>query len=113
MNTRIIEASVNGVSEYRVYYNQSIIGRFEKNVYAQQFANRLNGIGYILVNEDKDILCVFDSEPTIEEIKHQLEESYSMDLQVHAMLPMTLSNHYEVHGDNFSEIVEIVKTRLL
>ena len=113
MNTRIIEASVNGVSEYRVYYNQSIIGRFDKNVYAQQFANRLKGIGYILVNEDKDILCVFDSEPTIEEIKHQLEESYSMDLQVHAMLPMTLSNHYEVHGDNFSEIVEIVKTRLL
>ena len=113
MNTRIIEASVNGVSEYRVYYNQSIIGRFEKNIYAQQFANRLNGIGYVLFNEDKDILCVFDSEPTIEEIKHQLEESYSMDLQVHPMLPMSSTDHYEVHGDNFSEIVEIVKTRLL
>jgi hypothetical protein len=113
MNTRIIEASVNGVSEYRVYYNQSIIGRFEKNVYAQQFANRLNGIGYVLVNEDKDILCVFDSEPTIEEIQHQLEESYSMDLTIHELLPISLSHHYEVHGDNFSEIVEILKTRIL
>lgn len=113
MNTRIVQATVNGVSEYRVYYNQSIIGRFEKNVYAQQFANRLNGIGYVLVNEDKDILCVFDSEPTIEEIKHQLEESYSMEIEINVLSHVSMYKHYEVHGDNFSEIVEIFKTRIL
>lgn len=113
MNTRIIQATINGVSEYRVYHNQSIIARFDKNVYAQQFANRLNGIGYVLVNEDKDILCVFDSEPTIEEVRHQLEESYSMELQINELAPISLYNHYEVHGDNFSEIVELVKTRIL
>lgn len=113
MNTRIVKAIVNDCTEYRVYYNQSIIARFEKNVYAQQFANRLNGIGYVLVNEDKDILCVFDSEPTLEEIQHQLEESYSMELQVNELAPISLYNHYEVRGDNFTEIVEIVKTRII
>jgi hypothetical protein len=113
MNTRIVKAIVSDCTEYRVYYNQIIVARFNDDVYARQFANRLNGIGYVLVNEDKDILCVFDSEPTIGEIQYQLEESYSMELQVNELAPISLYNHYEVRGDNFTEIVEIVKTRII
>jgi hypothetical protein len=114
MNTRIVKAIVSTTCSRISRLLQSVIvARFNDDIYAQQFSNRLNGIGYVLVNEDKDILCVFDSEPTIGEIQYQLEESYSMELQVNELAPISLYNHYEVRGDNFTEIVEIVKTRLL
>ena len=109
MNTQIVEAIVNNKVEYRVYFNQEIIGRFDKKIFAEFLSNRLNGMSYVLVNEDNDVICVFDSEPQMQDVCAQLEESYSMDLQ---LFPLGgLYTHYEVYGDNFYEVVQVVKTR--
>lgn len=107
--TQIVEAIVNNKVEYRVYFNQEIVGRFDKKIFAEFLSNRLNGMSYVLVNEDNDVICVFDSQPEIQDVCSQLEESYSMDLQ---LFPLGgLYTHYEVYGDNFYEVVQVVKTR--
>jgi len=107
--TQIVEAIVNNKVEYRVYFNQEIVGRFEKKIFAEFLSNRLNGMSYVLVNEDNDVICVFDSEPQMQDVCSQLEKSYSMDLQ---LFPLGgLYTHYEVYGDNFYEVVQVVKTR--
>lgn len=111
--TRIVQAVVNNELEFRVYENQEIIARFTKQHHAQQFVNRLSKTAYVLVNEDHDIICAFDSEPTIEEVKDQLEECYSMDLSLSHLVSGSYYSHYEVHGDNFYESVTIYKTNLL
>jgi hypothetical protein len=112
--TRIVNATVNGATEYRVYYNQELVARFEKRVYAELFENRLKKSAYILINEDNDIVCAFDCEPSVEEVQYQLEESYSMTLTLQPLQPYgSIYNHIEVYGDNFHEIVQIVKTRLI
>jgi hypothetical protein len=109
MNTQIVKAVVNEKTEYRVYFNHVIVGRFEHKIYAELLSNRLNGMSYVLVNEDNDVICVFDSEPEMQDVCSQLEESYSMDLQ---LFPLGgLYTHYEVYGDNFYEVVQVVKTR--
>lgn len=110
---RIVPASVNNKQEYRVYDNQEIIARFTQLKHAETFIRRTLNRAFVLVNEDNDVVCVYDSEPTIEEIKDQLEESYSMDLQVYELTPRSIYAHYEVRGDNFFEIVQITNTRLL
>lgn len=122
--TRIVQAVVNNELEFRVYENQEVVARFTKQHHAQQFVNRLNKTAYVLVNEDNDIICAFDSEPTIEEVKDQLEASYSMDLSLSNLgtyyggetflIPNdSFYTHYEVYGDNFHEIITIFKTQLL
>ena len=110
---RIVQAVVNNELEFRVYDNQEIVARFTKQHYAQQFVNRQEKKTYVLVNEDHDIICAFDSEPTMEEVKDQLEECYSMDLSLSHLVSGSYYAHYEVHGDNFYESVTIYKTNLL
>lgn len=111
--TRIVQAVVNNELEFRVYENQEVVARFTKQHHAQQFVNRLNKTAYVLVNEDNDIICAFDSEPTIEEVQDQLEASYSMDLSLSNFTNGSFYSHYEVYGDNFHEIITIFKTQLL
>ena len=110
---RIVEAIVNNEREYRVYDNQEIIAKFKFYKDAWTFVRRCENRAFVLVNEDNDVMCVFDSQPTIEEIKEQLEESYSMDLSINELTPRSIYAHYEVHGDNFFEIVQITNTQLL
>ena len=109
----IVQAVINNELEFRVYDNQEIVARFTKQYDAQQFVNRQAKKTYVLVNEDHDIICAFDSEPTIEEVKDQLEECYSMDLSISHLVSGSYYAHYEVHGDNFYESVTIYKTNLL
>lgn len=110
---QIVQAVVNNELEFRVYDNQEIIARFTKQHHAQQFVNRLENRAHILINDDHDVICAFDSEPTMEEVKDQLEQCYSMDLSISKLISGAYYTHYEVHGDNFFETVTIYKTHLL
>ena len=110
---QIVQAVVNNELEFRVYDNQEIIARFTKQHHAQQFVNRLENRAYSLINEDNDLICVFDSKPTAEEIKDQLEQCYSMDLSISHLVGGSYYEHYEVHGENFFETITIYTTQLL
>jgi len=108
----INEASVNGVIEYRVYEDTELIARFSTYKHAEVFASRLNNRAYVLVNEDNDVICAFDYEPTIELITDALEESYAMPLNVYTEFKSLRYNSYRVIGEDFEEFVQVIETIL-
>ena len=106
----INQASVNGVIEYRVYEDTELVARFTTHKHAEYFATRLNNRAYVLINEDNDLICAFDYEPTIELIRDALEEAYAMPVKVYTEFKSHRYISYRVIGENFEEFVKVEET---
>jgi len=108
----INQASVNGIIEYRVYEDTELVARFTNYKHAEYLATRLNHRAYVLVNEDNDLICAFDYEPTTELIRDALEEAYSMPVKVYTEFKSINYTSFRVIGDNFEEFVKVEETIL-
>jgi hypothetical protein len=108
----INQASVNGVIEYRVYQDTELVARFSTNKHAEYFATRLNNRAYVLINEDNDLICAFDYQPSIESITEAIEEAYSMPVKVYEEFTSHRYWSYRVVGEDLDEFVHIDETIL-
>ena len=42
MRARVVMATINGIHQWRVYYNQELIATYEQKDWAQKYADYLN-----------------------------------------------------------------------